>query len=128
MKGSNAIRTNGLTRKYNEKTAVDHLDLTIHEGELFALLGVNGAGKTTTIRMLSCLSSPTEGTAEIFGHDVSQEPDTVKSLIGISTQDTAVAEKLTVEDRTIEQGGNQPLPTRLSRQVTICIRAGTMPT
>ena len=98
MKESTAIRTNGLTKKYNEKTAVDHLDLTIPEGELFALLGVNGAGKTTTIRMLSCLSSPTEGTAEVFGHEVSQEPDTVKSLIGISTQDTAVAEKLTVEE------------------------------
>ena len=98
MKESTAIRTNGLTKKYNDKTAVDHLDLTIREGELFALLGVNGAGKTTTIRMLSCLSSPTEGTAEVFGHEVSQEPDTVKSLIGISTQDTAVAEKLTVEE------------------------------
>ncbi|MCR4839314.1 MAG: ABC transporter ATP-binding protein [Eubacterium sp.] len=98
MKESTAIRTSGLTKKYNEKTAVDHLDLTIREGELFALLGVNGAGKTTTIRMLSCLSSPTEGTAEVFGHEVSQEPDTVKSLIGISTQDTAVAEKLTVEE------------------------------
>ena len=98
MKGSIAIRTTGLTRKYNEKTAVDHLDLTIPEGELFALLGVNGAGKTTTIRMLSCLTVPTEGTAEIFGHDVSREPDTVKEMIGISTQDTAVAEKLTVEE------------------------------
>ena len=98
MKGSIAIRTTGLTRKYNEKTAVDHLDLTIPEGELFALLGVNGAGKTTTIRMLSCLTVPTEGTAEIFGHDVSREPDRVKEMIGISTQDTAVAEKLTVEE------------------------------
>ncbi len=73
MKGSIAIRTTGLTRKYNEKTAVDHLGLTIHEGELFALLGVNGAGKTTTIRMLTCLTVPTEGTAEIFGHDVSRD-------------------------------------------------------
>ncbi|MBR0146818.1 MAG: ATP-binding cassette domain-containing protein [Eubacterium sp.] len=98
MKGSIAIRTTGLTRIYNEKTAVDHLDLTIPEGELFALLGVNGAGKTTTIRMLSCLTAPTRGTAEIFGHDVSREPDRVKEMIGISTQDTAVAEKLTVEE------------------------------
>lgn len=93
-----AILTKGLTRVYGDKTAVDHLELRINEGELFSLLGVNGAGKTTTIRMLCCLSTPTEGTAEIKGHDIRKEQDMVKSLVGISTQDTAVAEKLTVEE------------------------------
>ena len=93
-----AIMTKGLTRDYGEKRAVDHLELMVQEGELFSLLGVNGAGKTTTIRMLCCLSTPTEGTAQILGHDVQKEADTVKSLVGISTQDTAVAEKLTVEE------------------------------
>ena len=93
-----AIRMTELTKKYGEKTAVDHLSLTVNEGEMFSLLGVNGAGKTTTIRMLSCLSAPTSGSAEIFGYDVVKDSDTVKSLVGISTQDTAVAEKLTVEE------------------------------
>ena len=93
-----AIRMTDLTKKYGEKTAVDHLNLTVEEGEMFSLLGVNGAGKTTTIRMLSCLSTPTSGKAEIFGHDVTKEADTVKTMVGISTQDTAVAEKLTVEE------------------------------
>ena len=93
-----AIMTKGLTRDYGEKRAVDHLELMVQEGELFSLLGVNGAGKTTTIRMLCCLSIPTEGTAQILGHDVRKEADTVKGLVGISTQDTAVAEKLTVEE------------------------------
>lgn len=93
-----AIRMTELTKKYGEKTAVDHLNLSVNDGEMFSLLGVNGAGKTTTIRMLSCLSAPTSGSAEIFGYDVVKDSDTVKSLVGISTQDTAVAEKLTVEE------------------------------
>ncbi len=82
----------------DRQAAVDHIDLTIREGELLALLGVNGAGKTTTIRMLSGLSVPTEGDAEVLGHSVVREQAEVKKLIGISPQDTAVAENLTVEE------------------------------
>ncbi len=96
MSQKNSIATKDLTKIYGVKTAVDSLNISVRENELFALLGVNGAGKTTTIRMLSCLSSPTSGTAEVLGHDVQKEPEVVKSLIGISTQDTAVAENLTV--------------------------------
>ena len=92
------IRTVGLTKKYGQKTAVDGLDLVVYEGELFSLLGVNGAGKTTTIRMLSCLSRPTAGEASVCGHNVMEEPAEVKKVIGISTQDTAVAERLTVRE------------------------------
>ena len=91
-----AVKTKGLTKKYGEKTAVDRLDLEIKEGELFSLLGVNGAGKTTAVKMMTCLSVPTEGSAEICGHDVVKEADKVKKLTGISPQDSAVAEKLTV--------------------------------
>ena len=83
----NAIFTNGLTKRYGNKTVVDNISLSVPEGELIALLGVNGAGKTTTIRMLTGLSKPTEGTARILGHDVTKEPDTVKRLVGISTRD-----------------------------------------
>ncbi len=95
---ANVIETTDLTKKYKEKTAVDSLSISIPEGKLVALLGVNGAGKTTTIRMLSCLSKPTSGSARVFGHDVSKEPDAVKKVVGISTQDTAVAENLTVRE------------------------------
>ncbi len=91
-----AIVTEGLTKRYKDKTAVDSLNLSIEEGELFALLGVNGAGKTTTIRMLTCLSTPSAGNAQVLGHDVMKESEAVKKLVGISTQDTAVAENLTV--------------------------------
>lgn len=93
-----AIRTEILTKKYGDKTAVNDLDLTVYEGELFSLLGVNGAGKTTTIRMLTCLSAPTSGSAKILGHDVVKEQEAVKKIVGVSTQDTAVAEKLTVKE------------------------------
>ncbi len=92
------IETNGLTKKYKDKTAVDGLSIAIPEGKLVALLGVNGAGKTTTIRMLSCLSKPSSGNALVMGHDVEKEPEAVKRLVGISTQDTAVAENLTVRE------------------------------
>ena len=94
----NMILTRNLTRKYGEKTAVDNLSLTVAEGELFALLGVNGAGKTTTVRMLSCLSAPTSGEAFVGGHSCTRESGAVKQIIGLSPQDTAVAEHLTVRE------------------------------
>ena len=94
----NVIETKGLTKRYKDNTAVDGLELSIKEGELFALLGINGAGKTTTIRMLTCLSKPTEGTAKVYDADVIKDSDKVKKVVGISTQDTAVAGKLTVEE------------------------------
>lgn len=83
-----AIKTEGLTKAYKDKVAVNSLTLTVNEGELIALLGVNGAGKTTTVRMLTCLTNPTSGRAEILGHDVVIERDLVKSLVGVSPQET----------------------------------------
>lgn len=94
----NAIETKELTKKYKSKTAVNALSLTVAQGELFALLGVNGAGKTTTIRMLSCLSAPTSGECFVCGHSCASESAAVKSLVGISPQDTAVADNLTVQE------------------------------
>ncbi len=93
-----AIETKGLVKKYKTKTAVKGIDLTVGEGELFALLGVNGAGKTTTIRMLACLSTPSEGEGFVEGHSILTDKTAVKAMIGISPQDTAVAEKLTVRE------------------------------
>ena len=93
-----AIRTENLIKRYKDKTAVDGLTLSVKEGELIALLGVNGAGKTTTVKMLTCLTKLTEGRAEIMGHDVAKEPDKVKRSVGVSPQDTSVAENLTVKE------------------------------
>lgn len=92
----NAIETRALTRRFGARTAVDHLDLSIEQGELFALLGVNGAGKTTAIKMLCCLLPPTSGDALVMGKSIVDEPLAVKKLNGISPQETAVAPNLTL--------------------------------
>ena len=93
-----AIKTAALVKRYKNLTAVDGLNLEIQHGELFSLLGVNGAGKTTVIKMLSCLTMPTAGDAEIGGYSVTKEPDQVKRLIGVSPQETAVAPNLSVKE------------------------------
>lgn len=93
-----AIETRGLTKRYKDVTAVDGLDMGVEKGELFALLGVNGAGKTTTVKLLSCLIRPTAGDALLMGKSVVSQPNQVKTLIGVSPQETAVAPNLTVAE------------------------------
>ena len=93
-----AIETTAITKRYGKRTALDRLDLQVHRGELFSLVGVNGAGKTTAIKLLTCLSKPTEGDARVGGHSITKEPDRVKALIGVSPQETAVAPNLSVEE------------------------------
>lgn len=94
----NAIEIRKLTKDYKDIRAVNNLDLEIHEGELFALLGVNGAGKTTTIKMLCCISQPTSGDALLNGKSIASEADAVKKIIAVSPQETAVAPNLSVEE------------------------------
>jgi len=93
-----AIRIEGLTKQYKNTIAVDNLSLSVKRGELFSLLGVNGAGKTTTIKMLSCLTRPTAGDAWLEGKSVLRDTFSVKSIIGVSPQETAVAAGLTVKE------------------------------
>lgn len=93
-----AIETVHLIKKYKDVVAVDNLNLTIEQGELFTLLGLNGAGKTTTIKMLCCLARPTSGDAFLNGNSIVLEAGKVKSMIGVSPQETAVAPNLTVKE------------------------------
>jgi len=93
-----AIQTKNLTKKYKEKVAVNALNLTINQGELFALLGVNGAGKTTTIKMLSCLVLPTSGDALLMGNSIISDAFKVKEIMNVSPQETAIAPNLTVRE------------------------------
>ena len=93
-----AIKTVQLTKKYKDITAVDGLDLTVDQGEFFALLGVNGTGKTTTIKMLTCLTMPDSGNAFVNGNSIITDMAAVKSIIGVSPQETAVAPNLSVKE------------------------------
>ena len=92
------INTIDLVKRYKNLTAVDKLNLEIYQGELFSLLGVNGAGKTTTIKMLTCITKPSDGDAFVGGHSVVNEPERVKQLIGVSPQETAVAPNISVRE------------------------------
>lgn len=106
----NAIEIQGLTKRYGPITAVDGLDLTVRQGELFALLGVNGAGKTTTIKMLSCLTRPDSGDARLLGRSVVTDTAAVKNCIGVSPQETAVAPNLTARENLLLMCGVHGLP------------------
>ncbi|MGD1085465.1 MAG: ABC transporter ATP-binding protein [Verrucomicrobiota bacterium] len=77
-----AVVTLGLTRLYGAITALNHLDLTINQGDLFGFIGSNGAGKTTTLRILATFLAPSSGTARILGHDVIRQADAVRHVIG----------------------------------------------
>jgi len=90
-----AVETEKLTKHYGELVAVDSLDLSIPEGEIFGLLGPNGAGKTTTLSMLATLLKPTSGTARVNGYDVRKQSDEVRRSIGIVFQDPSSDDVLT---------------------------------
>jgi len=89
------IKTNNLTKKFNDFTAVDDISFSVSKGEIFGFLGPNGAGKTTTIKMLTTLLNPTDGTADIAGHDIIKKRDNVRKNIGIVFQEPALDTELT---------------------------------
>jgi ABC-2 type transport system ATP-binding protein len=100
-----AITINNLTKKYDDKTAVDNLNLEVEKGELFGLLGPNGAGKTTTINILCGLVKPTSGSAQVCGYDVQKDTEKVKEQIGVCIQETAIYPYLTGKEN-LELFGN----------------------
>lgn len=93
-----AVEIKNLSKNYKNIVAVYNLSLNIEDGEIIALLGMNGAGKTTTIKMLSCLTKPTEGDALIYGKSILNESNDVKKIIGISPQENSAAMNLTVKE------------------------------
>ena len=111
-----AIRTERLSKRYKDILAVNRLDLTVEQGELFALLGVNGAGKTTAIKMLSCLTRPTGGEAWLEGKSILSQAAEVKQRIGVSPQETAVAPSLTAEENLLLMCGVHGFSKEKSRQ------------
>ena len=94
---NHAIDVRGLTRRFGQFVAVDHVSFDVRPGEIFGFLGSNGAGKSTTIRMLCGLLRPTSGTAVVGGVDVGRDPEGVKRRIGYMSQRFSLYEKLTVD-------------------------------
>jgi ABC-2 type transport system ATP-binding protein len=89
------IELKNLTKNYGSFTAVDSINLTVPEGELFGFLGPNGAGKTTTLRMIAGILQPTSGTIHLAGIDLDKDPLTAKSKLGFIPDRPFIYEKLT---------------------------------
>jgi ABC-2 type transport system ATP-binding protein len=92
---TSAISVDGLVRRFDGVTAVDHVNLEVERGEIYGFLGPNGAGKSTMVRILCTLLTPTEGRAAVAGYDVAAEPGAVRLRIGVALQEAALDPKQT---------------------------------
>src|SRR5512138_2871983 len=93
-----AIQAEGLTRRFGDFTAVDHISFTVEEGEIVGCLGPNGSGKTTTIRMLLGLLVPTEGRASVLGFDCARQTEDIRARVGYMSQKFALYLELTTRE------------------------------
>jgi ABC-2 type transport system ATP-binding protein len=91
------IKTENLTKKFEQITAVENLSLEIPEGEVFGFLGPNGAGKTTTVRMLTSLISPTQGSASVNGFTIGQQDIDIRRSVGLLTETPGMYDNLSAE-------------------------------
>lgn len=104
MTDGKAIRVVNLKKHFGDLNAVDGIDFSVESGEIFSLLGPNGAGKSTTISMLSCLLRPTDGDATVMGHSIINNPQGVKSSIGVVPQEVALYEDLSARENLVFWG------------------------
>ena len=98
------VECEGLTKRFGNFTAVDHVTLSVAKGSIFGFLGPNGSGKSTVIRMLCGILEPSEGTARIGGHDVVRDTDSIKDMIGYMSQKFSLYDELTVDENLIFAG------------------------
>lgn len=105
MDDSIVINAEGLTKRFGDFTATDHISFSVRRGEIFGFLGANGAGKTTAMRMLCGLSRPSDGRATVAGFDVASQFEDVKRHIGYMSQKFSLYDDLTVEENLTLFGG-----------------------
>ena len=98
------IECEGLTKRFGNFTAVDHVSFSVARGSIFGFLGPNGSGKSTVIRMLCGILEPTEGTVRIGGHDIEREGEAIKEMIGYMSQKFSLYDELTVKENLIFSG------------------------
>src|SRR4051795_1045112 len=104
MTGEPMIECEGLTKRFGNFTAVDHVSFSVARGSIFGFLGPNGSGKSTVIRMLCGILEPTEGTARIGGHDISRDSEATKEMIGYMSQKFSLYDELTVNENLVFSG------------------------
>ena len=93
-----AIRVEGLVKRFGSLTAVDQISFTVQRGEIFGILGPNGAGKTTTLEIIEGLQLPTEGQVTVLGLDIRQHPTQIKEKIGVQLQSSAYFDYLSLSE------------------------------
>ncbi len=93
-----AIKVEGLTKRFGDKTVVDHFSMEVPKGSIYGFLGPNGSGKTTTIRMICGLLTPDEGRGVVLGHDIKTDAELIKREVGYMTQKFSLYEDLSIEE------------------------------
>jgi ABC-2 type transport system ATP-binding protein len=107
-----AIVAEGLEKRYGEVHALNGVSFRVAAGEVFGLLGPNGAGKSTSVKVLTTLTTPDRGRAEVAGHDVVREPDEVRHSIGYVPQSSGVDRDATSRENLMLQGRVQGMAGR----------------
>ncbi|MGH7267172.1 MAG: ATP-binding cassette domain-containing protein [Candidatus Rokuibacteriota bacterium] len=124
-----AVVTEGLTKRFGAFTAVDHVNLVVHAGELYGFLGPNGAGKSTTLRMLCGILEPTEGTGRVLDFDLRRDAERIKGAIGYMSQRFSLYDDLTAEENvafyaTVYGVPGARRPSRIERMVKLADLTG----
>lgn len=95
---SNIVTVKDLTKRYGDKTVVDHISFEVQKGEIFGILGPNGAGKTTTLEMIETLRSIDEGVVNVSGIDAAKKTQEIKRIIGVQPQSPAFQDKTKLKE------------------------------
>ena len=110
------VEARGLTKRFDERVAVDRIDFHVAEGEAFGFLGPNGAGKSSTMRMIGCVSPPSEGSLTVFGEDVRHRGSQIRARLGVVPQEDNLDTELTVWDNLVIYGRYFGLPPPVIRE------------
>src|SRR5579863_4098189 len=114
--GDVLVRARGLTKRFEDFTAVDGIDFDLHRGEAFGFLGPNGAGKSSTMRMIGCVSPPTSGELSILGRDPVKDGSAIRARLGVVPQEDTLDVELTVRENLLVYGRYFGLPRRVIRE------------
>jgi lipooligosaccharide transport system ATP-binding protein len=112
------VRARGLTKRFGSFTAVDGIDFDLYQGEAFGFLGPNGAGKSSTMRMIGCVSPPTDGELTIFGADPVHDGAAIRARLGVVPQDDTLDVELTVRENLLVYGRYFGLPRNVIKERT----------